>query len=75
MPKKLLTNNHSEQRIMPVTDGLICWYDGRDVQMGNIWNNRVENGLNISIFNSFSQMITGTSLYFNKSIRSPYIRS
>lgn len=30
MSKKLLINNYSENGLMPVMDGLVCWLDGRD---------------------------------------------
>lgn len=45
MPKKLLMNNYSENGLMPVMDGLICWLDGRDGKgRDTIWVDRSKNG-------------------------------
>ena len=44
MSKKLLMNNYSENGLMPVMEGLICWLDDRDDREGNRINDRV--GLN-----------------------------
>lgn len=47
MTKKLLMNNYSENGLMPVTDGLICWLDARDLKDtndGTIWKDRSGNG-------------------------------
>lgn len=45
MSKKLLMNNYAENGLMPVTDGLICWLDARDVENGNaVWVDRSGNG-------------------------------
>jgi len=45
MSKKLLMNNYSENGLMPVMDGLVCWLDGRDGQNGNtVWKDRSNNG-------------------------------
>lgn len=74
MARKLMMNNIENNVLSPVTDGLVCWFDGRDVKLGNVWNNRIQNGLNITIFNPFAKMITGASLYFDKSIADMYTR-
>lgn len=47
MSKKLLMNNYSENGLMPVTDGLVCWLDARDLKDtndGTIWKDRSGNG-------------------------------
>lgn len=43
----LLESDYSENELMPVTDGLICWLDARDVENGNtVWIDRSGNGNN-----------------------------
>ena len=50
MSKKLMMNNYSESGLMPVTNGLICWLDGRDCKNGDtIWVDRSGNGNNGNI--------------------------
>lgn len=45
MAKKLMMNNYSENGLMPVMDGLICWLDGRDGKTGDaVWKDRSGNG-------------------------------
>lgn len=45
MSKKLLMNNYSENGLMPVTDRLICWLDGRDgSETDSVWKDRSGNG-------------------------------
>lgn len=45
MPKKLMMNNYSENGLIPVMDGLICWLDGRDGKgTDTIWKDRSKNG-------------------------------
>lgn len=52
MPKKLLMNNYSENGLMPVMDGLICWLDGRDGKTGDtIWKDRSGNGNDATVTN------------------------
>lgn len=41
MSKKLLMNNYSENGLMPVMDGLVCWLDGRDYDGTNSIKDRV----------------------------------
>lgn len=41
MSKKLLMNNYSENGLKPVTNGLICWLDGRDYDGTNSIKDRV----------------------------------
>lgn len=49
MSKKLLMNNHSENGLMPVMDGLIGWYDARDKNADNTYLiDKSGNGNNIS---------------------------
>lgn len=52
MSRKLLMNNYSENGLMPVTDGLICWLDGRDYRNGEtIWRDRSGNDNNADVTN------------------------
>lgn len=45
MARKLLMNNYVENGLMPVTDGLICWLDGRDGSgQDTIWKDRSRKG-------------------------------
>lgn len=47
MNKKLLINNHSKDKLLPIMDGLICWLDARDIENGNtVWVDRSGNGNN-----------------------------
>lgn len=57
MSKKLLMNNYSENGLMPVTDGLICWLDSRDECDGNKTVDRI--GLN----NFLLEGITASNLF------------
>lgn len=53
MPKKLLMNNYSENRTMPVMDGLVCWLDGRDyITGGTIWRDRSGHNKNATLTNN-----------------------
>lgn len=52
MTKKLLMNNYSENGLMPVMDGLICWLDGRDGEFGDtVWKDRSGNGNDATVTN------------------------
>lgn len=52
MSKKLLMNNYSENGLMPVMDGLVCWLDGRDGQNGNtVWKDRSRKGNDAELTN------------------------
>lgn len=58
MSKKLLFNNPSsdggENTELPVTDGLVCWLDARDLSNGDtVWKDRSEKG-NDAILTGFS---------------------
>lgn len=41
MSKKLMLNKYSANGLMPVTDGLICWLDGKDYKGGGIVKDRI----------------------------------
>lgn len=69
MSKKLLMNNYSENGLIPVTDGLICWLDGRDGSVADtLWRDRSTHG-NDAVLKKFnfdnSNGWTGSSLLFN----------
>ena len=50
MSKKLILNNYSENGLMPVMDGLVCWLDGRDGKNGDtIWKDRSGSGNNFEL--------------------------
>lgn len=58
MSKKLLIDNYSENKSMPVTDGLVCWLDARDLKDTNdetIWKDRSGNGHHATLKRSNSQ--------------------
>lgn len=69
MSKKLLMNNYSENGLMPVMDGLVCWLDGRDGKIGDtIWKDRSGNGSDAEIigceWTGFSLKINNNSDQF-----------
>lgn len=62
-------NNYSENGLVPVTDGLICWLDGRDGgRADTLWRDRSTHG-NDAVLKKFnfdnSNGWTGSSLLFN----------
>lgn len=57
MSKKLLMNNYSENGLMPVMNGLICWLDGRDGSgTDTVWRDRCNNGNDASMTCNFNPL-------------------
>lgn len=70
MAKKLMMNNYSENGMLPIIDGLVCWLDGRDYSGGGLVKDRVGSNkfvtTNITstgysfLYNNTSSLITTT---------------
>lgn len=70
MPKKLLMNNHSENGLTPVTDGLICWLDGRDGKgTDTVWVDRSKNGNDFTL-NGFT--FTGDNGWTGRNLKTNF---
>lgn len=53
MSKKLLMNNYSENGLLPIMDGLVCWLDAYDIETGDtLWKDRSGNGNDFKIVGS-----------------------
>lgn len=62
--KKLMMNNYSENGMLPVMDGLICWLDGRDYVDGeSLWKDRSGNKKNATL-SDITGIKKNSSLYF-----------
>ena len=65
MTRKLMMNNVENNELTPVTDGLYCWFDARDLKINDtVWKDRMNtvNNMRINANTINSQNFTGTSL-------------
>ena len=73
MSKKLLMSNcyyYSENGLLPVMDGLICWLDGRDGKgTGVTWKDRSKNGNDFTL-NGFT--FTGDNGWTGKNLKTNF---
>ena len=65
MSKKLLMDNYSNNGLMPVMDGLICWLDANDYDGTNILKDRSGNG-NDFILNGQFEYVDGFLIFDSK---------